>query len=868
MTYSDKGDIGEKIIYDRLKELVGVGMFVVNGFELKHVLNWNKKIGKSQHLEYSLPELQLPQLGELDFVIFHHQSGIISIQVKNCQNPLENTLKMAITSAVNQLEISHDFIKTSGHKIYIDAVATAVEFEAYEFSIPYQKVIALPLTKKTAFNRDDHPNLTEDIILLFEDELKDNSSFREWWHREIERPDLIQMSEETKKEYERALSLILMISHMGPVLEIEIIKQIHKSLLDYTYNSKNAYYPHVAESRFPNFLNWCWNVLKEKNGRKQRDAKTDEKDEKIFKKEKEVQKERRLPFLERHKLKDQNLKKEKGLELLNKLLANNKFIEGDEYSLTDEAIFAVFEDSYCLFFNNILKYFNKMREASEGEKGGVKEQEAEQDDLRAQFSFLKLESPKDFNELELHLSNFKYVTGDEPHEVDSKLFELLTSRLRLQRLVFARHPLRSQIVMSSEQLVVFEGPKKQLIIGSPGSGKTELMKLKALELQCKEEKKKKKIMYILANGSSEYHDRNSLLFYHMKEFFKGCSFVEVITIVMKRKSAVDTLDTTPEIRKKIKSGEYEHAFIDECWIGSRPEENKILSDLVRGLPGYVWLSSVFNYRRDAAEYDKEVTTCTQPLLTALEENDGKVSYINQVMRRTNNIVKLERAYSKLYENRSYPYGTEKILGHTYEGPPVSWISVKTAERMVNQCVEDTVNRPIDSTVIEMMYYSCVDIVQRATTVAIDPTIITRKNLVLNPADILIVDFAIRMEASCHLEKSLLDRLTNIGIPVWSFAESSREDTWKSVGCKMEKLTLLQTLKRQVLEFIAGVEFPMVIVILPSEMVRREGKLVKEAETLRSYDLYISFFRSMVKLFVISDKWTNMEEFLKDVKEHA
>ena len=875
--YSNKGDIGEEIIYNRLKELGDVGMFVINGFDLRHIENWNKKIGKTKTFEYSLPELQLPRQRELDFIIFHHRSGIISLEVKNSESASEHTIESAVEYAVDQLETSHALIKAAAEKIPMRAETTqnkdsslkSSESKVDKFSIPYKKVIALPSTKKTAFNRNAHESLTEDITLLFEDDSKDISSFRVWWNREIENSDAIQMSEETKKDYERALSFILMIRHMGPVLEIEIVKEIHESLLDYTYNRKKADYPHVAENTFPNFLEWCWNVLKEKNERMENKAKIHEKDKRTINKEKEARRKRRLPFLQEHKLKDQNLRTRKGMKLLNKLLAKKKFIEGDEYSLTDEAIFDVFEDDYCLFFNNILKYFNKMRETSIAEKGeGRKEQEAEHDDLREQFSFLKLESPKDFNELELHLSNFKYITGDEPHEIDKQLFELLTSRLRLQRLVFARHPLCSKIVMSSEQLVVFEGPKKQLIIGSPGSGKTELMKLKALELQCKEEEKKKKIMYILANGSSEYPDRNSLLFYHMKEFFKRCSFVEVITIVMKRESAVDTLDTTSEIRKKIKSGEYEHAFIDECWIGSKPEENKILSDLVRGLPGYVWISSVFNYRRDKPEYDEKVAKNTQPLLTALEENDGKVSYINQVMRGTNNIIQLERAYSKLYENRSHPYGTEIILGHTYEGPPVTWINVKTAEKIVDQCVEDTVNRPIDSTVIEMMYDSCVDIVRRATTAAIDATIISRKNLILNPADILIVDFAFRMEDSCHLKESLLDRLTNIGIPVLSFGASSKEQTGKSVGCKVEKVTLLQALKRKVSEFIDGVEFPMVIVILPSEMVRKEGKLAEGAERLRSYDPYISFFRSMVKLFVISDKWTNMEEFLKDVKEHA
>ena len=890
--YSDEGDIGEKIIYDRLKEFGDrrdVGMFVVNGFHLKDVVKWNKKIDKPKRHQYSVPELKLDTTKECDFIIFHHQLGIISLEVKNCTSSFEKTLKSIVIKAVEQLEVSHALIKASAKKIPIDNADTQNKDDAPkpseseaadDFSIPYKKVIALPSTKKTSFNRDHHSSLTEDILLLFEDDSKDISSFHKWWHKAIESPAAMQMSKETQEDYERALSFILMIRHMGPVVEIEIIKEIHKSLLDYKYLKKDAYYPHITENRFPSFLSWCWDVLNEKDKRKtdKKETNEKEKDAKVVSAE---QKKIRLPFLKRHNLSEKNLGKEKAMELLEKLLTNSKskYFEGDECSPIDEAIFHFFENNYCLFFTHILAYLNKMRTACEEEKkqfskgekkeenGKENEEEAkegeetrekvgrEEDDVHTKFPFLKLETAKHFNELELHLSKFPFIKGDQQHEVDKQLFELLMSRLRLQRLVFTRRPVCSPIVMSSEQLAVFEGAKKQLIIGSPGSGKTELMKLKALELdnemKSRKEEDKKKIMYILANGSCKYpknRNSNSLFFYHMKKFFKRSSFVEVITIVMKNESP-NNAENRKVIRKKIASREYEHAFVDECWIGSEPDEQEILLELVRGLPGYVWISSVFNYHGDAKKYPK--VSNTELLKRALEneneDDERTVSYITQVMRGTNNIIELERAYSKVYQDRSHPYGTEKILGHSDEGVRVTW------------AVEESIDK---------MYDRCVDIVKRARTVAINSEIIKRAQLLLDDADILIVDFAIRMEASRDLKHKLLDRLTESGIDVWTLDESGLKQIEKSAEEQLKKTTLLQSCRRQVSEFIDGVEWPMVVVILPSKMVRKEAKLANDAEELRNYDPFISFFRSMVKLVVISDKWENMEQFLNDVKEHA
>lgn len=95
----------------------------------------------------------------------------------------------------------------------------------------------------------------------------------------------------------------------------------------------------------------------------------------------------------------------------------------------------------------------------------------------------------------------------------------------------------------SEQLAVFEGPPKQLIIGS---GKTELMKFKALELEMKACKTDQKILYIVANWSPGYPIRNSLLFHHniIKKFFKKSTLVEVI---IEEESAVHMEHTVADL---------------------------------------------------------------------------------------------------------------------------------------------------------------------------------------------------------------------------------------------------------------------------------------------------------------------------------
>ncbi|CAB3984005.1 Hypothetical predicted protein [Paramuricea clavata] len=789
------GENGERIIYNHLRELGNMGMFVIHDFVLRGTNKWHSMKCKSK--DYSVQKSE-SNTGECDFFIFHHQLGIILLEVKNYVGVSDSN----INDAKSQLKKSRELIMKYANPLPNDATQT-------QDDIPYKKVIALTSIKKADFNRAAFPNLEDDTLFLFKDNSQDISSFRKWWNEAIENPlSTIQLSAETQAAYERALSSMLIDRHMGPVKETECLGELYESLVKYKYYG-NAAYPQLVENMFPFFRFCYWEVLNQKDKKDGSLAKDEEK--------------------EKNKPREKSFRQE-GMGFLDKLWHKvSKFIQGNKYSLIDDSISTVLKHSFCFPFEDIRRFTIKMLELwSEIGKLPSKDHSL----ILKRYPYLKLESPEDYNMLNQHLSRSEFMEGDKPSVDDKQVMELLTCRMRLEH---AHYP----IVMTSEQLVVFEGPSKQLIIGPPGSGKTELLKFKALELDIEMKicKREKKIMYILANGSPDYPDRHSLFFYQMKEFFKISSFVEVISIVLEDESAEDTEHTTSEIRKKIQSGEYEHAFIDEYWIGSKPTEHKIILELVRGLPGYVWISSMFNYQPEA----KKVKANTQPLLTALHENGGKVRHITQVMRATNSIIELERDYSKVYADRSYPYGTEQILFNSNQGQPVTW----AAEKNVNE-----------------MYDKCVDIVSRAITDAVVKDAVKSDKPAFSPADILIADFAIRMNESRQLKQSLLDRLKNSHIPVWTFEERREQFLRCTI---MGKVTLLRSDKRSASEFIDGVEWPMVVVILPSGMVLKTAKLADGAEKLRKLDTYISFFRTKERLVVISDKWTNKEEFLSDVK---
>lgn len=777
--YSSPRDHGENIIYNLLNELGQlneVGMFVIHGFEypsLHEEICWNEAS------EFS------SKIGGSDFIIFHHEFGMMLIEVKNSLKISDSIIEVAEF----QLEASRNHISNFMDVVLNDqSLGREGLFKSAtmrEDIIPITKIIALPSTLESNFNFDDFPSLSPSTRILFQDSTQNLGAFQEWW-QEIVGNYQAQMTPDIQEVYELVLSYILMVRHMGPVTETDCISKLYELLASYKFHGKIV----NIDSEFPSFMTWCW-------------------DDDIVKNDKEVE---RIPnalkdLVKRHKLNKNDIKVPSRMAILMDGLS------ALDSKIPIDAIVGLSGNVYLMILMEMLRLYLNARE------------------LWAQRTDDSLSIPEVSDNLQ------SMSEEDEPDELDKHLFESLACEMRIKH---SRRP----IVFTTEQLTVFEGPMKQLIIGPPGSGKTELLRFKALDLESEMEacKINKRIMYIIANGSPSYPERNSLFFYHIKEFFKDSALVDVITIVLEEESSAEMEQTTSGIRGKIESGYYEHVFVDEYWIGSKPKEHKIVLDLVNEIPGYVWISSVFNFNKEMMDKGHEkLLKRTKPLLTALEENGGEVNYLTQVLRTTDNIVHLERGYGSFYQSRSYPYGTEQIVGHSYQGQPVTWI------------IEHTV---------EAMYERCTTIVFEAITKTISFDVMSSQSLTLDPSDILIVNFAIRMAESHNVQQSLEERLLHKKIAFWSFGDDFED----FMNCKLGKVTLLQSFTRDASSFLDGVEWPFVVVILPSVMLLNTAELDEGAKELRNYDPYIAFFRAMAKLVVISDKWKSESDFLADIKQ--
>ena len=770
-----------------------MGMFVVHRFEVKDVLRWNEECTDD---EYKKPKSFISEsvvtVNECDFIIFHHTLGVILLEVENDSNIREHVVQ----EAEAQLQASQDII----------ARLAAFNRSEKGSSFPHRKVIAMPSTKKSEFNRDRFSSLSDDTLLLFSEYTKDIESFQQWWKKNLEEPDQMAVRKSNQEAYKQALSFTLMIRHLGPVTAENIKAYVHESLMSQKYGKET--YLQVLQRSFPNVWSWCKDVL----------AKVDQT---LYLREGNTEQLLKT-FLNTYNINARELRGQKGLEILNRILEHSKYVGGSMPSALDEAIAILFSNEYFLFFENIVQFYVHMRQELDHmeEIGAAAEKSAQLNE----FPFLQLDSMKDLNELGQHLSRFTFLEGDKPTEVDHRLFKTLTCQFRMKH---ARLP----VVMSSQQLAVYEGPSKQLIIGPPGSGKTELLKFKARELEVRMRACKidKKILYIIGNGAP---NRESLLFYSIKDFFTKSSLVEVITIIIDTKYVEQT---NSKIRQRIDSGDYEHVFIDEYWIGAKEVEQEVILELISKIPGYVWISSVFNYRNDSLETNDKLRLRTKPLLKALEHKGGQVSYITQVLRTTNSIIDFEREYGGLYQDRSYPYGTKEVLNHTLTGLPIQWV------------VEKDLNS---------MYIRCAEVVNTA----IRSTDANGEKLALDPTDIVIVNFAVRMNESLH-NTPLDELLRSKNIRSWNLNTDNPD---KLMSCDVGKVTLLQSYTRQDSSYLDGVEWPMVVVILPSSLLLGTAPLANGAPSLRNYDTYIAMFRAMVKLVVISDKWTHQAEFLADI----
>ena len=807
-TIIDKGDEGEAIVYNLLKQLGSlkqIGMFVVHGFQLKDLKQWNK------HGANFL--FDIPVNGEFDFIIFHHALGIISLEVKNYDSNIEK----AVQGALRQLKVCKRLMET---------FATYDTAGNSDIHLLTRKVFAMPSTKRC----ESDVHVGDDILLLFEEDCQSIDAFLKWWQEMVETPTRLPGTQEMQDAYEKALSFTLMIRHLHAVTEPEyIIDVFHESLSGYTCH-KYAAYQQLLENEFPKFWDWCWRVLNKKD----ENYDFGDGDAKELKK----------VFMKSHQIKSlKDLSEMKGVSCIDKLLknSNSDYISGNMPSTIDEVLADLYAENFFLFHENILKFINKMRmmQTHVVECGPI-------DDfaLLERCPFLKLESYQDLNRLDRHFAKnslvhgttHAFIHGDKPSIADLQLFETLTCQMTVKRNCLP-------MVLTTDQLAVFEGPLKQLIIGPPGSGKTDLLLHKANDLQMemrKNKREKSKILYLVANGSPKYPDTNkSLFFYRIKDFFKKSSIVDVITVTLEEESSADMESSISELRRMMERENYGHAFVDEYWIGSKPAEHMIMIELIDkiNLKGYVWITSIFDYSVQP-KHTERISGRTGPLLAKLREKGGVVSRLATVLRPGNSIVQLVSGYSELYSERSYPYGTKQILGHSFEGWPITW----------------TVEKDVDG-----MYTACANIVDNTIRSAFKSyEDLKRDKLTLNPHDILVVNFAIRMDANANLSLEELFYARNV--PFLTFGESTEHFKIRD----SRKVTLLQSLTRDASSYLDGVEWPMVIVILPSSMLLNTAKLAKGAQNLRNYDTYISFFRTMVKLVVISDKWENGKDFLTDV----
>ncbi len=78
---------------------------------------------------------------------------------------------------------------------------------------------------------------------------------------------------------------------------------------------------------------------------------------------------------------------------------------------------------------------------------------------------------------------------------------------------------------------------------------------------------------------------------------------------------------------------------------------------------------------------------------------------------------------------SYLYGTREILGHSLEGVPVTWIAENSVDDMYNKCAHI-----VDSTIQDAFLVDG----------------FKRDKMILNPQDILVANFAIRMDVSVEI----------------------------------------------------------------------------------------------------------------------
>ena len=343
---------------------------------------------------------------------------------------------------------------------------------------------------------------------------------------------------------------------------------------------------------------------------------------------------------------------------------------------------------------------------------------------------------------------------------------------------------------------------------------------------------------------------------------------------------------------------YSHVFIDELWIGSKIryemqqdgnmnviDELTIPKQALESIEGYVWMTSVFDFKKECFEkISKEEITevltlqrlegkknllykklSTPSLLEVLEKKGGVISRIRHPLRSVNNIVRLLQDYSSLYRERSFPYGVENMLNHNVDGQEITWIAVQPEGNDVSpERTQHAGHSHVDRDHLTMlMYNKCVQVIEQVIWFNRDlrPPSSTFIKLQLNPDDILVVNFVARYQS----KHSLAGGLSLENIPVCDLNDqraSSAEDEF--LDRLRGGVCLLNSKSRKDSACLDGAEWPMVIVLLTPELLLGDGN--SGFEPVRNYDPYIAMFRAQAKLVVISDSWRSSRDFLNTVKE--
>lgn len=600
-------------------------------------------------------------------------------------------------------------------------------------------------------------------------------------------------------------------------------------------------------------------------------------------------------------------------KVLNKHLSDGKFINGEEPGDEDTKVFQYLSQEYIMDLDYIVRYMNRVTKAR---KEKEKDDDISSDRTLKDFNLEDTEDIGRLNQLSKLLDRNQggFLEGEHYTNLDVELCDKLAKGdIRVLPLA-GKTPWAP--VFTMEQLAVFEGPKKQLIIGGPGSGKTELMKAKALTLS-QQTRSGKRILYLI-----QLPDKKSVFPNVMAKFFQDnkAKNVDVATIQLEGEKHdifesvhLVKIQGEQEADKHEIFGSqcsqlmemYSHVFIDELWIGSKIrheieqdgtikkiDELQIAKQAIESIEGYVWMSSVFDFKEECFETisDEEIrlvleskrlegkgnllykTLGTTSLLETLRINGGVTCRIKHLLRSTNNIVKLLQDYSSRYLERDFPYGTQNMLNHNVEGQEISWIvaqpqSLATSSG-AHRLEQDELWQLQKNELAVQTYSKCAEVIKKVLFFNSDlrPPLLMKTSksqvkLQLCPSDILVANFIARY----HPKLSLGKVLERNEIPVYDFHEQ-RVFSTHCLDHSQSGVFLLNSLSRDDSTCLDGAEWPMVIILLTPELMLSEGSA--QFETVRNYDPYIAMFRAQAKLVVISDTWTSSQDFLDSVDKKS